>query len=219
MKQIKFYTDREERANYLTHFVGLIGGMIACFFLIKKAIDADNAWAILAYSIFSLGVLCCMGFSSLYHYVSEPKKKAFLRHFDHGAIYIQIAASYAPFTLILLRNDGFWGWGLFIAVWAAAIVGLIFNCKELKANDNLKTACYVLMGMLVFFAVKPLIDVCIDSNCLDVLFFLGLGGFFYVVGAFFYALAKHEFVHAIFHIFVLLGLGCHIVAAFLIPIA
>lgn len=219
MNQIKFYTDREERANYLSHFVGLILGLIACFFLIKKAVDADNGWAILAYSIFSFGVLCCMGFSSLYHYVTEPKKKVFLRHFDHGAIYILIAASYAPFSLILLRNNGFWGWGLFIAVWLAAIVGLVFNRRELKANSNLKTSCYVLMGMIVVFAIKPLLDACVALSCLDALLFLGLGGVFYVVGAFFYALAKHEFVHAIFHVFVLLGLGCHIVAAFLIPIA
>ena len=72
--------------------------------------------------------------------------------------------------------------------------------------------------MTVFIAIKPLIEVAIAKDCLDVLYWLGAGGVFYVVGSFFYALAKHEFIHAVFHIFVLLGLACHIMSAYLIPL-
>ncbi|MBP1637423.1 MAG: Hemolysin-3 [Bacteroidetes bacterium] len=214
----KFYSEREEKANYLTHAFGVLMAVVGIVLLLHRAIAADNGWAILAYSIFGFGMLSCMLSSTIYHYVQEPKKKATLRHFDHGNIYVLIAASYSPFTLILLRNEGVWGWGLFTLIWLIAFVGIGFNFRTLKANNHLKTASYVLMGMCVFIAVKPLIDAATTKNCLDSLYWLGAGGIFYVVGSFFYALAKHEFVHAVFHVFVLLGLACHIIAAYLIPV-
>ncbi len=218
MSSQKFYTAREEKANYLTHAFGVVMVIVATFVLIRRAVAAENGWAVAAYAIFSLGGLVCMLSSTFYHLMQEPKTKALLRHFDHGAIYVLIAASYSPFTLILLRNDGIWGWGLFSLIWLIALVGIGFNFRELKANNHIKTASYVLMGMCVFIAIKPLVDICVAKNCVDALYWLGAGGLFYIVGSFFYAMAKHEFVHAIFHVFVLLGLACHIVSAFLIPV-
>jgi hemolysin III len=217
MQYSKSYSIREEKANYLTHAFGVIIALAATVVLLQKAIAADNGWAILAYSIYGFGMFVCMLSSTIYHYVQKPKKKAVLRHFDHGNIYVLIAASYSPLTLILLRNEGMWGWGLFAFIWLFALVGIGLNFGELKANNNLKTASYVLMGMSMFIAIKPLIDVALSKGCLAVLYWLGAGGVFYIAGSFFYALAKHEFVHAIFHIFVLLGLTCHIVAAYIIP--
>jgi len=218
MEHIKFYTDREEKANYLTHAFGVFMAVVGIIFLLRKAIAANNGWAVVAYSIFGFGMLACMLSSTIYHYVQEPKKKAILRHFDHGNIYVLIASSYSPFTLILLRNKGLWGWGLFTLIWLIAIIGIGFNFRTLKANNHFKTASYVLMGMCVFIALKPFIEVAMAQNCMNSLYWLGIGGVFYVVGSFFYALAKHEFVHAIFHIFVLLGLASHIIAAYLIPV-
>ncbi len=218
MAHSKFYSQREEKVNYQTHAFGVLMAIVGIVILLNKAIAYDNAWGILAYSIFGFGMLVCMLSSTMYHYVKEPKIKGVLRHFDHGNIYILIAASYSPFTLILLRNEGMWGWTIFSLVWLIALVGIAFNFRTLKANNNLKTASYVLMGMTVFIAIKPLIEVAIAKDCLDVLYWLGAGGVFYVVGSFFYALAKHEFIHAVFHIFVLLGLACHIMSAYLIPL-
>lgn len=218
MPNAKSYSKREEKANYLTHAFGVLLAIVAIFVLLNRAIVADNSWAVLAYSIFGLGMLACMLSSTIYHYIQQPKLKALLRHFDHGNIYVLIAASYSPFTLILLRNEAWWGWGLFALIWLIAIVGIGFNFRTLKANNHIKTASYVLMGMCIFIAIKPLIAACLDNNCLDALYWMGAGGLFYIVGSFFYALAKHEFVHAIFHVFVLLGLTCHIVSAYLIPV-
>jgi len=186
--------------------------------LLQRAISADNGWAIVAFSVYGFGMLVCMLSSTIYHYIQEPKTKAFLRHFDHGSIYVLIAASFSPITLILLRNVGLWGWGLFALVWFIAFIGLVFNFGQLKANNNLKTAAFVLMGLSMFIAVKPLINVALSRNCVPVLYWMVAGGIFYIIGSFFYALAKREFIHAIFHIFVLLGLACHIVSAFLIPL-
>jgi hemolysin III len=217
MQYSKSYSKREETANYLTHAFGVIIAVAASVVLLHKAIAADNGWAILAYSIYGFGMFVCMLSSTIYHYVQKPKPKAVLRHFDHGNIYVLIAASYSPLTLILLRNEGTWGWGLFAFIWLFALIGIGLNFGELKANNNLKTASYVLMGTSLFIAIKPLIDIALAKDCIAVLYWLGAGGVFYIAGSFFYALAKHEFVHAIFHVFVLFGLACHIVAAYLIP--
>jgi hemolysin III len=217
MQYSKTYSKREEKANYLTHAFGVLMAVAATVVLLHKAIAADNGWAILAYSIYGFGMFICMLSSTIYHYVQKPKPKAVLRHFDHGNIYVLIAASYSPLTLILLRNEGTWGWGLFAFIWLFALIGIGLNFGELKANNNLKTASYVLMGTSLFIAIKPLIDVALSKDCVGVLYWLGAGGVFYIAGSIFYALAKHEFVHTIFHLFVLLGLACHIVAAYLIP--
>jgi len=218
MQDLKSYSKREEKANYLTHALGVLMAVAATVVLLQRAISADNGWAIVAFSVYGFGMLVCMLSSTIYHYIQEPKTKAFLRHFDHGSIYVLIAASFSPITLILLRNVGLWGWGLFALVWFIAFIGLVFNFGQLKANNNLKTAAFVLMGLSIFIAVKPLINVAMSRNCVPVLYWMVAGGIFYIIGSFFYALAKREFIHAIFHVFVLLGLACHIVSAFLIPL-
>lgn len=213
-----FYTHREETANWLTHLLGVLIAITGTAILINKAIDYQNNWAMLAYAIFGFGMLACMTASTLYHYVQTPKTKALLRHFDHGSIYVLIASSYSPFTLILLRNEGFWGWGLFILVWIIAIVGIGFNFGKLKANNHWKTTSYALMGLLIVIAIQPSIQVAKASDSLNVLLWIIIGGVFYIAGAVIYALAKREFSHAVFHVFVLFGLLSHIYASYLIPI-
>jgi len=218
MQNLKVYSKREEKANYLTHAFGAIMAAVATVVFLNRSIAAGNAWATVAYSIFGFGMLACMLSSTLYHYVREPKLKAVLRHFDHANIYVLIASTYSPFTLVLLRNEGVWGWGLFAVIWVVAFIGIGFSIGALKPNNNLKTASYVLMGSVVLIAIKPFIDVARAEDCLPVLYWLAAGGVFYIAGSFFYALAKHEFVHTVFHVFVLLGLACHIIAAYLIPL-
>jgi hemolysin III len=215
---IKSYTLREEKANYLTHAFGVLIALVATIALILKATKADHGWAVVAFSIYGFGMIVCMLSSTLYHYVQQPKIRSFLRHFDHGSIYILIAASFSPATLILLREVGWWGWGLFALIWLFALIGLSLNFGKMKANNHIKTASYVLMGLSIFIAAKPLIDVAVAEDCVNVLYWLVAGGVFYIVGSILYALAKHEFVHAIFHVFVLLGLISHIVAAWSIPL-
>lgn len=192
--------------------------IVGTYLLVSKASAAGNNWAILAHSIFGFGMLVCMLSSTIYHYVQQPKTKAILRRFDHGSIYVLIAASYSPFSLILLREEGMWGWALFILIWIIALVGIGFNFRRMKKNSHLKTASYVLMGMTVLIAIKPTIRVAIENDCLPVLYWLAAGGVFYIIGSVVYALAKNEFVHTVFHLFVLLGLGSHILSAYLIPV-
>lgn len=218
MNDFKFYSKREEKANYLTHGFGVLIAAAATIVLLHRSIVADNGWAIVANSIYGFGMLVCMLSSTIYHYVKNPKTKAFLRHFDHGSIYVLIAASSSPLSLVLLRNESFWGWGLFAMLWIFALIGIGMNFGTIKTNSNLKTASYVLMGLSLLIAINPLIRVATASHCVPVLYWMVAGGAFYIVGSFFYALAKREFVHTIFHVFVLLGLFSHIIAIYLIPL-
>lgn len=218
MDATKFYTKREEKANWITHLLGIMIAIAGTYLLTAKSIVHQNIWALLAFLIFGFGMFVCMLASTLYHYVQTPKTKSLLRHFDHGSIYVLIACSYSPFTLILLRNEGIWGWGLFVLVWIIALTGIGFNFGTLKANSHLKTASYVLMGMIILIAIKPSIEVAASLSCMNVLLWLLIGGIFYIAGAVIYALAKHEFIHAVFHVFVLLGMMSHIYAAYLIPL-
>lgn len=219
MQDSKFYTDREERANWLTHAFGIVMALVATFLFIQKSIAAKDLLALIAYSIFSVGMLACMSASTFYHLESRTVQKGKLRHFDHASIYLLIASSYAPFTLILLRDNRLWSWTLFLLVWIIAVVGIILSFRKLKRNSHLKTISYVGMGLVVLVAFKPLIEAARAKECMDVVFWLIAGGVFYIVGAVIYALAKREFVHALFHIFVLLGMGCHILSAYLIPVS
>jgi hemolysin III len=218
MENLKSYSAREEKANYMSHALGVVIAIVSTIVLLYRAVEAHNGWAVVAFCIYGFGMVVCMLSSTMYHYIQTPKTKSFLRHFDHGSIYVLIAASFSPVTLILLRTVGIWGWGLFLMVWIFALIGLGLNFGTLKANSNIKTASYVLMGLSILIAVKPLISVCIAGNCIATLYWMGAGGLFYIVGSFFYALAKHEFVHSVFHVFVLLGLISHIIATLLIPL-
>ena len=218
MTNEKFYTNREERANYLTHGFGLLMSVAATVLLLSRAVAAGNNRALTGYALFGFGMIACMSASTVYHYVQEPHLKARLRHFDHASIYLLIAASYSPFTLILLCNTPFWGWFIFVLVWFIALAGIIISFRPLKRNSHLKTASYVLMGLIVLIAFKPLIEVARAQDVMDMVIWLIAGGFFYIAGAVIYATARREFVHAVFHLFVLLGLASHIYAAYLIPL-
>lgn len=219
MTKEKFYTLREERANYITHGLGLLIGLVSTGILINKSLSAQDFWAIISYTLFGMGIIACMGSSTLYHFVQERTRKEKLRHFDHASIYLLIAASYSPFTLILLREEKpVWGWLLFIIVWIIAVVGIIISFRPLKRNSHIKTASYVFMGLVVLIAFKPIIDVANAKNSIEVLYWLVAGGIFYIVGAVIYATAKREFIHSVFHLFVLFGLLSHIYAAWLIPL-
>ena len=214
----KFYTLREERANYLTHGLALLISITATILLLRKAIIAEDDWALFAYALFGFGMIACMGSSTVYHYVQEPVRKAKLRHFDHASIYLLIAASYSPFTLILLREEQFWGWLLFSLVWLIALVGITLSFRPLRRNSHLKTISYVMMGLIVLIAFRPIIEVAGTNNSMEIVYWIVAGGICYITGAAIYATAKKEFVHAIFHLFVLLGLASHIYAAYLIPL-
>lgn len=210
------YTLREEKANTLTHLIGVVFGVFVGFILISKALHTNDNWLLFSFAIYAIFMPFSYISSSLYHNEKSIERKQLLRKFDHAAIYLHIAGSYTPFTLVLLRNEGAWGWSLFVVIWLAAILGVMLSFMNLKNRSKIETICYVAMGWVVVVAFKPLIDVLSAQNSMNILWWLIAGGLFYTVGAILYSIKKVEFMHAVWHLFVLGGSVCHAYAIYLI---
>lgn len=206
------YTHGEELANTLSHGIGILIGVIAGFFLIAKAAAGnDPHWAIACVAVYLAGMLSSYVSSTLYHSARPGQLKELLRKFDHGAIYLHIAGTYTPFTLLAMRHAGGWGWGIFAFVWLSAIVGFILSFTKLKEHSYLETACYVGMGGSILVAMKPLLNSLSAIDATPAFWWLIGGGVSYIVGAAFYSLRK-RYMHSVFHIFCLGGSIGHIIA-------
>ncbi len=197
---------REELANALTHGAGVVAGIAGGAVLITLAAVFGDARQIVAASIFVTALVVLYTASTLYHAVRHERIKARLKVFDHCAIFLMIAGTYTPFTLISLR--GSLGWTLFGIIWALAVAGIVFKLFFTGRFKRLSTLMYVAMGWLVIVAIGPL------SEALETwtLAWLLGGGVAYTLGTFFYHRPQLRYSHAIWHGFVLLGSVSHFVA-------
>lgn len=202
----KRYTAEEEKFNVVSHAVGILMSCVVGGIFLCTALKGDDTCLIVSIILYIFGVASSYIFSTAYHACpSHSPTKRLLRKFDHAAIYWHIAGCYSPVTLVALRESGYWGWGLFVFVWLCAIVGTILSLRKLKTHNRLETVCYVLMGMLVLVAFKPLMD----AVPISVIAWLVAEGVCYVTGAVLYSFHKVKYMHSVFHIFVLLGDMCH----------
>ena len=206
------YTRNEERANYLTHSLGVIIILIAFVYFISKVHYAANPYMYIAgFLLYAFGALSSYLASALYH--SSPfnsNKRGRLRKLDHAAIYWHIAGSYSPITLAGMYERQEWGWGLFITIWLCAVLGSFVSFKGLKEHSNVETACFVAMGLLVLLAFNVVLD-CIGWGSMQ--WILAEGASF-IIGAVFYSFNKIKYMHTVFHVFVLLGSIFHILAMY-----
>lgn len=210
------YTYGEELTNTLTHAAGVALGLVAGYaLLLKAAASVQPGWALLSVLIYLAGMLASYVSSTWYHGSSPGRRKELLRKFDHAAIYLHIAGTYTPFTLLVLRHAGWWGWGIFAFVWLAAIAGAILAFTRLKEHSNLETACYVGMGASILVALKPLMDNLSALGAATAFWWLVGGGASYIAGAWLYSLRK-PYMHSLFHLFCLGGSVGHIIAIWLV---
>lgn len=205
---IKYYSQLEERINIITHAAGIALSIAALVLLVVFASLYGTVWHIVSFSIYGASLVALYTASTIYHSIQNPKWRYRFNIVDHSAIYILIAGTYTPFTLVTL--NGTVGWVLFGITWGIAAIGIIFKIFFTGKFDIISTIAYVAMGWIVIFAINPLIDN-LPSNGLLWLF---LGGIFYTIGAVIYAIQKIKFNHAIFHVFVLLGSISHFFAIF-----
>lgn len=203
------YTKGEERTNSITHGLGIVLGIaVGCGFLVY-VYRRGNSWVALGIWLYLAGMLASYVSSTLYHATRlRSRWRETLRKWDHAAIYWHIAGSYSPITLIALREQGYWGWGLFAFVWLCALVGTVMSFRNLKEHSNAETLCFVLMGLVVVVALKPLLNVVSP----DAVRWIAAEGVCYITGALFYTLHKKRYMHSVFHVFVLGGSVCHILA-------
>lgn len=197
------YSQREENLNIYTHGFGLLASVVALPFLVAKAIHTDGFWQATSYLIYGFSLIILYAASTFYHSAKNPIKRRRLNIFDHSAIYVLIAGTYSPFTLITL--EGTTGWIVFGLTWFFALTGIVLKLFFTGKFDKLSTIMYVLMGWQVVFAIKPLLKN-LATEGLQLLF---LGGVFYTIGAVLYSIKKLPYNHAIFHVFVLLGSFSH----------
>ena len=197
---------REEVASLVTHAAGVVFSIVAL--VVMLVLSVGDALKLVSAAVFGVSLVLLYGSSTLYHFFTSPRWKARFQVFDHICIYLLIAGSYTPFTLITLR--GAWGWSIFGAVWAMAIGGVLLKTFWKGRKDHwLSTALYLLMGWLIVVAIGPLL------RELPVAGFVWLcaGGLAYTLGVVFFAWHKLPFNHAIWHLFVLCGSVCHVCAA------
>ena len=196
----------EEIANAISHGIGFLGAMAVTPMLIISAIPSGAA-AIVGASIFGATMMVLYMASTLYHAFPQSRTKRVFRIFDHGAIFLLIAGTYTPFTLGLLR--GGWGWTLFGIVWGLAIIGVVLKSVGGTGTGKLSTGLYLAMGWLAVVAAKPL---WLNMPAWG-LFWLLAGGVMYSAGVLFFVLDHRvRYSHFIWHIFVLAGTACHVVA-------
>ena len=197
---------REELWNAITHGLGAILSVAGGAVLITLAALKGTEWQLISAIVFTMALMLLYTASTLYHSIPHTSAKQKLKVFDHCAIYILIAGSYTPFTLIGLREHG--GWWLFGIIWILALAGVIFKLFYTGRFELISTLIYIGMGWLVVFAIKPMLQH-IDTATLVWLF---IGGFFYTLGTIFYMSKKIRYTHAIWHVFVMLGSASHFVA-------
>jgi hemolysin III len=199
----------EEFASTVTHGVGLLLSLGGLTVLVVLAALRGTAWHIVSCAVYGATLVLLYTASTLYHAVRTPRAKRILRILDHGAIYLLIAGTYTPFTLVTLR--GGLGWTLFGLVWGLAIVGIVFKVFHVTRFPILSTLVYLSMGWLVVIAWRPVMRM-IPGGGLALLL---AGGIAYTAGVLFYASHKLPFNHAIWHLFVLAGSICHYAAVLL----
>ena len=207
-KHLTYYTKTEEKLNVLTHGLGLILSIIALILLLIHASKNGTTRHIVSFTIFGASLILLYSASTFYHYFQHPDIRKKLNVLDHASIYVLIAGTYTPFTLVTLQ--GWLGWTIFGITWGIALIGIFFKLFYTGRFDKISTIAYVTMGWIIVFAIKPLIE----NLPLNGLYWLLAGGIFYTVGAILYSIEKIKYNHAIFHIFVLLGSFSHFMAIY-----
>jgi len=206
--KVTYYPPFEEKLNVISHGIGFLLSIAALVLLVVYASIYGTVWHVVSYSIYGGSLILLYLASTLYHSAKRSKLRGRLQIFDHAAIYMLIAGTYTPFTLVTL--NGTTGWIMFGITWAFALTGIILKIIFTGRFNLLSTIMYVFMGWIVVLAIKPLIH----NLPFEGLMWLFAGGIFYTIGAVLYSIKSIKYNHAIFHVFVLLGSFCHFMAIF-----
>jgi hemolysin III len=193
----------EEITNAILHGIGVGLAVAALSVLVVLASRYGDVWYVVGFAIYGATLIILYLASTLYHSFPEGKVKRVFHLFDHASIYLLIAGTYTPITLIKLR--GTVGWTLFGLIWGLAIIGIIFKIFSIGKCRILSTLLYIAMGWLVVIALNPLLAALNQTSIV----FLFVGGVLYTLGTIFYAWKGKKYAHAVWHLFVLAGSICH----------
>ncbi len=198
--------NRAERLNTVTALLGAIAAVSGVAWLVMLAVRQGDPWKIASFSIYGITLILVYVFATLYH-GSMGKFKAVFSKLDHLSIYLLIAGTYTPFTLVTLRDSV--GWQVFGIIWGMALPEIILDLMPKNGKRVLRVIVYLVMGWLIVFALNPLLRALPMAGFHCIL----LGGLFYTVGVVFYVLGKKvSYFHEIWHISVMAGSFNHYVA-------
>ncbi|WP_321474667.1 hemolysin III family protein [uncultured Paludibaculum sp.] len=195
----------EEIANSVTHGAGALLSVAGLVVMVATAALDGSAVRVVACSIYGASLVLLYTFSTLYHALTNRRAKRLFRVLDHISIYLLIAGTYTPFTLVTLH--GAWGWALFGVVWGLAVLGIGFKAFFTGRMEVLSTSVYILMGWVGAVAIRPLLQMMPWTGFLWLL----AGGLCYTLGVAFYSW-RRKYSHAVWHLFVLAGSACHFFA-------
>lgn len=195
------YTVGEEIANAVTHGTGALLAVAGTVILILRS--GGDPWKIVGCSVYGFSMILLFTMSCLYHAISAPRGKKVMRVFDHTSIFLLIAGTYTPITLVTLR--GAVGWTLFGVVWAACILGIVLNAVSIERFRKFSMWCYIAAGWSVVIAAYPVIKAVPPGGLLLLL----AGGVAYTVGVLFYRKKSVKYFHTVWHMFVLAGAALH----------
>ncbi|WP_439146507.1 PAQR family membrane homeostasis protein TrhA [Vibrio sp.] len=204
------YSDIEERANAITHGLGVVLGVVGLILLLIRAFDYQaDMLTITSMTVYGSSIILLFLASTLYHSITTEKAKRLLKTLDHCAIYLLIAGSYTPFLLVGLRTP--LAMGLMAVIWGIALVGIIMKIAFVYRFKRLSLFIYLAMGWLSLIVVYQL------AMNIDIggLVLLAVGGVIYSLGVIFYVAKRIPYNHAIWHLFVLAGCACHFFAIYL----
>ena len=212
MEDLIKYSKEEEIANAITHGLGIAFGIFALVFLIVTHYKTTDIYGLISYIVYGASLIILYLSSTLYHSIPIKKAKIHLRKLDHASIFILIAGTYTPISMIALR--GKLGWTILITIWSIALLGIIFKVFFINKLKIISVIMYLAMGWLIIFAIKPLILALSTKS----LVFMIIGGLFYTVGILFYALQSmgFKYSHSIWHLFVLAGSIFHFIMIYLL---
>lgn len=192
-----------ERFNSISHLVGAAAALAGAAVLVVVAAADGDAWRIVSFSVYGATLFLLYLVSTLYHGLDGRAKEVF-RVLDHQAIYLLIAGTYTPFTLVTLRGSV--GWWLFGATWGTAVLGILLDALPLRGRRILPVIIYIAMGWLVLFALDPLLAAIPRAGFLWLL----AGGLLYTSGVVFFVLDNwYPWTHGVWHLFVLAGSISH----------
>ncbi len=195
-----------ERFNSISHLVGAALALAGAVVLVVKASQDGDTRRIVSFSIYGASLFLLYLVSALYHGLPGRAKNVF-RILDHQAIYLLIAGSYTPFTLVTL--NGMTGWWMFSAIWGLAVLGLVLDALPRRGARVLPFVIYLVMGWMVLLALNPLLAALPRAG----FYWLLAGGIFYTSGIVFFALdRRYPWMHGVWHLFVLAGSVSHYVA-------
>ncbi len=211
-KSLPTYTLGEELMNSISHGIGAclsVAALVLCIVRAVFNIESVGAAGVVGASIYgaTLVILYCM--STLYHAITNKTARRVFRVFDHTSIYLLIAGTYTPITLVTLK--GAIGWVLFGIVWGIAVLGIVLNAINIERFKVFSIVSYIVMGWAVVLGGKSVISQLPFGG----LVFLLIGGICYTVGIIFYAMKKYKYMHSVWHMFVLAGSITHFFAVYL----